>query len=100
MSLKKIDNLSFVSGVVLAMDNFRVLHGRTGFTGTRVLCGSYVSRSDWLDKARVLGLINWLCLLTIYVIFGRNKIVENGKIILLNSLPTIMVIDLYVISIY
>ncbi|KAH9631658.1 hypothetical protein HF086_012718 [Spodoptera exigua] len=44
-------------GTVMAMDNFRVLHGRTGFSGSRVLCGSYVSRSDWLDKARSLGLI-------------------------------------------
>ncbi|XP_052751644.1 trimethyllysine dioxygenase, mitochondrial [Galleria mellonella] len=44
-------------GTVMVMDNFRVLHGRTGFTGTRVLAGSYVSRSDWLDRARVLGLI-------------------------------------------
>ncbi|KAI8439996.1 hypothetical protein MSG28_001436 [Choristoneura fumiferana] len=44
-------------GIVMAMDNFRVLHGRTGFTGKRVLCGSYVARSDWLDKARSLRLI-------------------------------------------
>ncbi|XP_022829718.1 trimethyllysine dioxygenase, mitochondrial [Spodoptera litura] len=44
-------------GTVMAMDNFRVLHGRTEFSGHRVLCGSYVSRSDWLDKARSLGLI-------------------------------------------
>ncbi|CAH2063624.1 unnamed protein product, partial [Iphiclides podalirius] len=41
-------------GTVIAIDNFRVLHGRTSFTGDRVLCGSYVSRSDWLDKARNL----------------------------------------------
>ncbi|KAL0883708.1 hypothetical protein ABMA27_015825 [Loxostege sticticalis] len=45
-------------GTVLAMDNFRVLHGRTAFTGSRTLGGSYVSRSDWLDRARTLGLIN------------------------------------------
>ncbi|CAH0397338.1 unnamed protein product [Chilo suppressalis] len=44
-------------GTVMVMDNFRVLHGRTAFTGTRVLCGSYVARSDWLDKARTLLLI-------------------------------------------
>ncbi|XP_059060200.1 trimethyllysine dioxygenase, mitochondrial [Achroia grisella] len=44
-------------GTVMVIDNFRVLHGRTGFTGTRILGGSYVSRSDWLDRARVLGLI-------------------------------------------
>ncbi|XP_047023770.1 trimethyllysine dioxygenase, mitochondrial [Helicoverpa zea] len=45
-------------GTVMIMDNFRVLHGRTGFSGSRVLCGSYVARSDWLDRARSLGLIH------------------------------------------
>ncbi|CAG9135430.1 unnamed protein product [Plutella xylostella] len=44
-------------GLVLAFDNFRVLHGRTAFTGERVLGGSYVARSDWLDRARTLKLI-------------------------------------------
>ncbi|XP_047545749.1 trimethyllysine dioxygenase, mitochondrial [Vanessa atalanta] len=44
-------------GLVMVMDNFRVLHGRTGFNGKRVLCGSYVARSDWLNKARALRLI-------------------------------------------
>ncbi|XP_013190107.2 trimethyllysine dioxygenase, mitochondrial [Amyelois transitella] len=46
-----------IPGTVMAMDNFRVLHGRTGFSGHRVLSGCYVSRSDWLDKARTLRLI-------------------------------------------
>ncbi|XP_068627941.1 trimethyllysine dioxygenase, mitochondrial-like [Battus philenor] len=45
-------------GTVLALDNFRILHGRTSYTGNRVLCGSYVSRTDWLDRARTLGLID------------------------------------------
>ncbi|XP_041973188.1 trimethyllysine dioxygenase, mitochondrial isoform X2 [Aricia agestis] len=44
-------------GTLLVFDNFRVLHGRAGFTGHRVLSGSYVSRSDWLSRARVLRLI-------------------------------------------
>ncbi|XP_038213304.1 trimethyllysine dioxygenase, mitochondrial-like [Zerene cesonia] len=44
-------------GFILVFDNFRVLHGRTAFTGKRVLWGCYVSRADWLDKARTLGLI-------------------------------------------
>ncbi|XP_045763955.1 trimethyllysine dioxygenase, mitochondrial [Maniola jurtina] len=46
-----------VPGLMVAFDNFRLLHGRTGFTGNRVLCGSYVARSEWLDKARALGAI-------------------------------------------
>ncbi|GBP03087.1 Trimethyllysine dioxygenase, mitochondrial [Eumeta japonica] len=44
-------------GLIVVMDNFRLLHGRTAFTGSRVLCGCYVSRSDWLDRARTLQLI-------------------------------------------
>ncbi|CAG9791816.1 unnamed protein product [Diatraea saccharalis] len=44
-------------GTAMVIDNFRLLHGRTAFTGTRILCGSYVARSDWLDKARTLKLI-------------------------------------------
>lgn len=46
-----------VPGLIMIVDNFRVLHGRTAFTGHRVLCGSYVARGDWLDRARVLKLI-------------------------------------------
>ncbi|XP_068627948.1 trimethyllysine dioxygenase, mitochondrial-like isoform X2 [Battus philenor] len=49
--------LKLKPGTVIAIDNFRVLHGRKSFTGNRVLCGSYISRTDWLDKARTLGLI-------------------------------------------
>ncbi|XP_047519609.1 trimethyllysine dioxygenase, mitochondrial-like [Pieris napi] len=45
-------------GVVMVFDNFRLLHGRTGFTGRRVLGGTYVSRTNWMDKARVLELIH------------------------------------------
>ncbi|XP_047519368.1 trimethyllysine dioxygenase, mitochondrial-like isoform X3 [Pieris napi] len=49
--------IKLIPGTLIAFDNFRVLHGRTAFTGKRILCGSYVSRSDWLDKARTLGLL-------------------------------------------
>ncbi|XP_045492200.1 trimethyllysine dioxygenase, mitochondrial-like isoform X2 [Colias croceus] len=44
-------------GFICVFDNFRVLHGRAGFTGKRVLWGCYVSRADWLNRARTLGLI-------------------------------------------
>ncbi|XP_052737953.1 trimethyllysine dioxygenase, mitochondrial [Bicyclus anynana] len=47
-----------VPGTALVFDNFRLLHGRTGFTGKRVLGGSYVARSEWLNKARALRVIN------------------------------------------
>ncbi|XP_065336423.1 trimethyllysine dioxygenase, mitochondrial isoform X1 [Cloeon dipterum] len=44
-------------GNVVVIDNWRVLHGRTAFTGQRHMAGCYVSRTEWLSKARVLGLI-------------------------------------------
>ncbi|OXA46435.1 trimethyllysine dioxygenase, mitochondrial [Folsomia candida] len=44
-------------GVVIFLDNWRVLHGRSEFTGFRHLCGAYIGRSDWLSKARVLGVV-------------------------------------------
>lgn len=57
MASKFLQNFGVISGVLMVMDNFRVLHGRTAFSGDRVMCGSYVARSDWLDRARALGLI-------------------------------------------
>ncbi|ODN05436.1 Trimethyllysine dioxygenase, mitochondrial, partial [Orchesella cincta] len=44
-------------GLVLFLDNWRALHGRTAYTGFRHLCGAYISRSDWLSRARTLGLL-------------------------------------------
>ncbi|XP_022116875.2 trimethyllysine dioxygenase, mitochondrial [Pieris rapae] len=44
-------------GLIMVFDNFRAFHGRTEFTGMRVIVGSYVSRTDWLDKARSFKLI-------------------------------------------
>lgn len=41
-------------GTVVFLDNFRVLHGRTAFTGSRKICGSYLSRDGFLAKARPL----------------------------------------------
>lgn len=45
-------------GIIIFLDNWRMMHGRSEFTGFRHLCGAYVSRSDWLSKARVLGVLN------------------------------------------
>lgn len=44
-------------GEVIFIDNWRVLHGRTAFSGPRCLAGGYVSRTDWLSRAAVLGLM-------------------------------------------
>lgn len=54
------DNIHWIQlkpGTVLVTDNWRVLHGRSTFTGKRTLCGMYVSRSDFLSRSRRLGLI-------------------------------------------
>ena len=44
-------------GTVLFVDNWRVLHGRASYTGLRKMTGCYVSRSDYISKARILGII-------------------------------------------
>lgn len=44
-------------GTVMFFDNWRILHGRSQFTGKRTLCGSYVSRTAFRSKARTLGII-------------------------------------------
>jgi len=50
--------LKLSPGIIIFLNNWRVLHGRSEFTGFRKLCGAYIGRSDWLSKARVLGVIN------------------------------------------
>ncbi|KAF1920919.1 hypothetical protein BDU57DRAFT_29479 [Ampelomyces quisqualis] len=44
-------------GRVLIFDNWRVLHGRSRFTGKRRICGGYINRDDWISryKMEVLG---------------------------------------------
>ena len=39
---------------LLVTNNWRVLHGRTGFTGNRRLLGSYISMESFLSKHRLL----------------------------------------------
>mmetsp|Transcript_1137 Transcript_1137/g.1681 ORF Transcript_1137/g.1681 Transcript_1137/m.1681 type:complete len:277 (+) Transcript_1137:522-1352(+) len=41
-------------GEMVIVDNQRVCHGRTGFTGFRNMVGCYVGRDDWYSKLRVL----------------------------------------------
>ncbi|XP_041378663.1 trimethyllysine dioxygenase, mitochondrial-like [Gigantopelta aegis] len=43
-------------GMLLLINNWRVLHGRASFTGKRVLCGCYIAHDDWMSKARLAGL--------------------------------------------
>jgi trimethyllysine dioxygenase len=40
-------------GRVLVFDNWRVLHGRSAFTGKRRICGAYVNRDDWVSRYKM-----------------------------------------------
>ncbi|KAH9823382.1 hypothetical protein DFH28DRAFT_357644 [Melampsora americana] len=41
-------------GQALIFDNQRVLHGRSGFTGSRRLCGGYINGDDYRSRLRSL----------------------------------------------
>jgi trimethyllysine dioxygenase len=41
-------------GDAMVFDNWRVLHGRLGYTGHRHLCGCYINREDFLSRRRML----------------------------------------------
>jgi trimethyllysine dioxygenase len=54
--LKKKDNeywQQLTPGKVLIFDNWRVLHGRSAFTGTRRICGGYINRDDWISRYKM-----------------------------------------------
>ncbi|KAF2748209.1 Trimethyllysine dioxygenase [Sporormia fimetaria CBS 119925] len=40
-------------GNILVFDNWRVLHGRSAFTGKRTISGAYVMRDDWISKYKM-----------------------------------------------
>ncbi|KAI4598947.1 hypothetical protein KJ359_002362 [Pestalotiopsis sp. 9143b] len=39
-------------GNLLVFDNWRVLHGRSAFTGIRRICGAYINRDDFISRWR------------------------------------------------
>lgn len=41
-------------GKILIFDNWRVLHGRSAFTGKRRICGAYINRDDWISRLKML----------------------------------------------
>lgn len=41
-------------GTMVVIDNWRVMHGRSGFSGERRMCGAYVGRDEW--RSRLEGL--------------------------------------------
>lgn len=47
--------VSIQPGEAVVFDNWRVLHGRTGFTGRRVFNGAYIARDRFDSRRRVLA---------------------------------------------
>lgn len=47
--------VSWEPGQLLVIDNWRVLHGRTSFTGSRRFLGAYLNHEDFESKLRVLN---------------------------------------------
>ncbi|THC95370.1 hypothetical protein EYZ11_005138 [Aspergillus tanneri] len=41
-------------GTALIFDNWRMLHGRSAFTGKRRMCGGYINNDDFVSKYRLL----------------------------------------------
>ncbi len=44
-------------GEAMVFDNWRMLHGRLGYTGHRHLCGCYVNREDYVSRRRMLAAV-------------------------------------------
>jgi trimethyllysine dioxygenase len=42
-------------GEALLFDNWRVLHGRHAYTGTRTMCGAYLNHEDFESRLRTTG---------------------------------------------
>ncbi|KAL3477891.1 putative trimethyllysine dioxygenase [Aspergillus californicus] len=51
-------------GTALLFDNWRMLHGRSEFTGKRRMCGGYINNDDFISRFRVLK-------------FGRDCMIKN-----------------------
>ncbi|TMW54917.1 hypothetical protein DOY81_000150 [Sarcophaga bullata] len=51
-------HLKLEPGTIVIFDNWRVYHGRHAYTGHRTMTGCYVQRTDYISKARVLGIVD------------------------------------------
>ncbi|KAK9851516.1 hypothetical protein MYU51_009899 [Penicillium brevicompactum] len=51
-------------GSALIFDNWRMLHGRSSFTGKRRMCGGYINNDDYISRLRLLK-------------FGREHLLNN-----------------------
>ncbi|KAJ5748161.1 uncharacterized protein N7511_009857 [Penicillium nucicola] len=57
-------------GTALMFDNWRMMHGRSQFTGKRRMCGGYVNNDDFISRLRLLK-------------YGREAVLNN-----LGNVPT------------
>lgn len=46
--------MQLTPGTVLSVDNHRVLHGRSAFSGKRRVCGAYVGMDEYRSRLAVL----------------------------------------------
>ncbi|KAM7353258.1 trimethyllysine hydroxylase [Cochliomyia hominivorax] len=51
-------HLKLEPGTIVIFDNWRIYHARNAYTGHRTMTGCYVQRTDYLSKARILGIID------------------------------------------
>eukprot|EP00759_Apiculatamorpha_spiralis_P002177 PhF_6_TR10809/c0_g1_i1/m.17415/K00474/TMLHE; trimethyllysine dioxygenase len=61
MSTEAMATLALAPGRVMLFDNWRVLHGRTGFTGRRKMCGAYILDDYYQSALRKANLLNQDC---------------------------------------
>ncbi len=54
-TINKVRHFEFLlePGNILTFDNWRLLHGRSAFTGYRQLCGGYHNREDFESLIRL-----------------------------------------------
>lgn len=55
--LKRKENevcVALEPGTAVIMNNWRVLHGRKGFEGSRRMCGAYISMDDFKSRLETL----------------------------------------------
>ena len=45
-------------------DNWRVLHGRSAFSGKRRMCGAYIGRDDYVSRLK-------------HALYGREEVVQK-----------------------
>ncbi|GFF52466.1 hypothetical protein IFM62136_02060 [Aspergillus lentulus] len=65
-------------GTALIFDNWRMLHGRSEFTGKRRMCGGYINNDDFISRYRLLK-------------YGREKVIENlGNLAFYKGNPTLL----------